>query len=80
MLEQLDTASSGPLVYFKRPWCRCEDVRLLINRSDLQFRNIKIVLLFCSIHNIGNLIETVAALLVASVRRVTSGRGEDVRT
>ena len=30
-------------------------------------------------HNIDSLIETVAALLVASVSKITSGRGADVR-
>ena len=32
------------------------------------------------LHNIGYWIETVAALLVSSVSKITSGRGADVRT
>ena len=32
------------------------------------------------LHNIGNLIENRAALLAASVNKIASGRGADVRT
>ena len=51
---------------------------LLINRLDIQIRSILIVFLVeFLLHNIDNLIENVADLLVASVS--TSGCGEDVR-
>ena len=45
-------------------------MRFLIKRSDVQIRNISIFLL----HNIGNLVETVTALLVASVSKICNVR------
>ena len=37
-LEQVDPALAGRLFYFQATWSRCEEVRLLTNRSDIQIR------------------------------------------
>ena len=61
------------------PSDRGADVRLIINRSEIQIRNIKIV--FSGrflLRSIGNLIETVAALFVDSVSKITSSCGVEM--
>ena len=56
-------------------------MKLLNNRSAIQIRNIQLVYFLVEflLHNISNLIETVAAILLASVSKITSVRGADVR-
>ena len=52
-------------------------MRLLISRSGIYIRNLEIVLVDFLLRRTGNLVEIVAALLVASVSKITSGHGAE---
>ena len=66
ILKQMHSSLAGPLVCFQ---------------ATVAQRHIeKIFLVDVLLHTIGNLIETLSALLVASVSKIISDRGADMRT
>ena len=80
-VEQVDSALAGPLVHLQPNLAqmRGREIFYSIGRIFISGHLNHIFLVEFSLHNIGGLIETVAALLVASVSKIISGHGADVR-